>query len=778
MREGRTKDRTDADAGLAEARTRLDRAQGELMEAAARIHKCDGFGDQELNDLKLLLKEGKRVQSSTPTVITDLARRYEEQAEEFSQRAEAMAAESPEPQPRDATVPTTDRKALVLSPTGSVRGDLPAATAQAGTTLYPNAAPVDGTTWGEKAATTLQPVYRAVVGHVKPSKTEEDAHVRATLLAPVLTGALSPADAAEAWKKKFRDGVQSPEDALALRDIPESYQRKYRKLSAKTLRRWRSDVEVAEVEAEREGRSRPPVWKSLLHTYPVGTDHPHRVCTPELVKKATDLFLENKDWSAARVADYLKEEAGYEGSERSIQRIIQEEISEVDRALARGGSAADNVIFGSYLPRETPYPNHTWIIDHSFIQQEIVDLDYLDVVKEEVDFEFHCAVARPTPSGYVELRRTTGLWITLIIDACTRRILCLRVWDHHPNTATTLLALREAMMQFGVPEILYSDNGSDFKSGDTMRALQAAGVRQIFSLPYRPEGRGKVERFFGTIKERVLPGLEGYHGGRHRREWATDELLTLAEVERNIWNYVDRVFNHEKVHKTTKVTSARHYDERVGAARMRGLGDESFIGLLLVAKDVTKRNTGFVIEGRAYWSGMLSQIPNGSHLYVHYDPYRPETVYVTVPAAGGTLEFLCVAEEYGGPNGTPTPIEVHRLEAEARRQIAEVRQEREAGRRKQRRLKAGREKGEALGVPLAEEVMADHLALKTPLSHAALPPAGGSSGPPAEDDDGQATHTEVSEAETHSAREAPTKSKRDRSREHRDGDVVVTLFDL
>lgn len=50
---------------------------------------------------------------------------------------------------------------------------------------------------------------------------------------------------------------------------------------------------------------------------------------------------------------------------------------------------------------------------------------------------------------------------------------------------------------------LYSDNGSGFTSKLMDKYLSAHGIKHIFGTPYHPQGRGKIERFNRTIKEKL-----------------------------------------------------------------------------------------------------------------------------------------------------------------------------------------------------------------------------------------------------------------------------------
>jgi hypothetical protein len=50
---------------------------------------------------------------------------------------------------------------------------------------------------------------------------------------------------------------------------------------------------------------------------------------------------------------------------------------------------------------------------------------------------------------------------------------------------------------------LYTDNGSGFASKVLAGYLDSHGIKHIFGTPYHPQGRGKIERFNRSIKEKV-----------------------------------------------------------------------------------------------------------------------------------------------------------------------------------------------------------------------------------------------------------------------------------
>ena len=100
-------------------------------------------------------------------------------------------------------------------------------------------------------------------------------------------------------------------------------------------------------------------------------------------------------------------------------------------------------------------------------------------------------------------------------------------------------ALRMGLMSRGVPEGIYVDNGSPFVSGELLRCCAVLGCRLIHSRPGRPEGRGKVERFFRTVQEEFIVEIAARGG-------ASD----LAELNRLFQAWVEHVY-HRRVHSET-----------------------------------------------------------------------------------------------------------------------------------------------------------------------------------------------------------------------------------
>ena len=71
--------------------------------------------------------------------------------------------------------------------------------------------------------------------------------------------------------------------------------------------------------------------------------------------------------------------------------------------------------------------------------------------------------------------------------------------------------LRKALLKRGIPKKLYVDNGSAFRSKQLGYCCAGLGVALIHAKPYQPEGKGKIERWFRTVRMTFLSGHQGIY---------------------------------------------------------------------------------------------------------------------------------------------------------------------------------------------------------------------------------------------------------------------------
>lgn len=65
-------------------------------------------------------------------------------------------------------------------------------------------------------------------------------------------------------------------------------------------------------------------------------------------------------------------------------------------------------------------------------------------------------------------------------------------------------AFEIALRKRGLPRKLYVDNGSAFRSRQLESTTAELGIALIHAKPYQPQGKGKIERFFKTVRSQFL----------------------------------------------------------------------------------------------------------------------------------------------------------------------------------------------------------------------------------------------------------------------------------
>lgn len=103
-------------------------------------------------------------------------------------------------------------------------------------------------------------------------------------------------------------------------------------------------------------------------------------------------------------------------------------------------------------------------------------------------------------------RRVTAKLICLLDDAS--RILVAGQFYPSETAESFLDVLWNGFQNRGLPKKVMVDNGSCFRDQRLALGCAALEVNLVFSKPYRPQGSGKIERFWLTVRMQFLSVLE------------------------------------------------------------------------------------------------------------------------------------------------------------------------------------------------------------------------------------------------------------------------------
>ena len=217
---------------------------------------------------------------------------------------------------------------------------------------------------------------------------------------------------------------------------------------------------------------------------------------------AVKLKREAPERTAAQVTEVIAAAEGWAPSERTIQRLFAR------LGLNTRPDGTPPEAFGRF---EAAAPNDRWTGD---------------------------ALHGPCVDGH-------KAYLFAFIDDHSRALPGYR-WGHSEDTVRLEAALRHGLGSRGIPRSIYVDNGSAFVAAPLLRACAVLGIRLVHSRPGRPEGRGKIERFFRTVRDQFLV------------EVISRGVADLVEMNRLFAAWVETAY-HRRIHSETKATPLERF---------------------------------------------------------------------------------------------------------------------------------------------------------------------------------------------------------------------------
>ena len=218
---------------------------------------------------------------------------------------------------------------------------------------------------------------------------------------------------------------------------------------------------------------------------------------PEVMELAVALKKENPARTAAQVQRILRAQSGWAPDERTIQRMFNR------TGLTSLTTPEQAAVFGRF---EASRPNEIWTGD---------------------------ALHAIRLGG----RKT---YLFAFLDDHSRAVMAAR-FGFAEDTIRLAAALRPALAARGLPAAVYVDNGSAFVDAWLLRACAKLGIKLVHSTPGRPQGRGKIERFFRTVRGQFLAELTEDRAAR---------VTDLAELNRLFTAWTETVY-HVRAHSET-----------------------------------------------------------------------------------------------------------------------------------------------------------------------------------------------------------------------------------
>lgn len=323
----------------------------------------------------------------------------------------------------------------------------------------------------------------------------------------------------------------------------------------------------------------------------------HRL-RPELRQVIEGLVLKKPAPSLAAVHRKVSQTAFEQSWEVPTYGTVRNIVHQLDAGLmtlAQQGTKAYREAFDLLYQRNATLPNEIWQADHSLLKIFLLN-----------------------PRG--EAARP---WLTVIMDDYSRAIAGYYVGFEVPTVLTTALTLHQAIWHkpdahwyvCGIPQSFYTDHGGDFTSRHMEQVSADLKMRLVFSTPGMPRGRGRVERFFGTLTHMLLAELAGYTLDGHLLD---PPQLSLEAFDEQLKHFLLNGY-HENRHSMTGQKPQSLWRDSGFLPHMPDSLEQLDLLLVTVPRTRLVRQEGIRLHNLWYVDLNLSAYI-GEEVVIRYDP--------------------------------------------------------------------------------------------------------------------------------------------------------------
>lgn len=203
-------------------------------------------------------------------------------------------------------------------------------------------------------------------------------------------------------------------------------------------------------------------------------------------------------------------------------------------------------------------------------------------------------------------RRLKKAILHTIIDDATRYVVAAR-FDWHETVQVLMREMMGAVRRFGICQRFYTDNGPSYASAHLKQVCARLGIHLVHTPPYRPQGRGKVERFFLTVRQQFL---------------SEQHASSLDRLNEDLAQYLAEY--HQRIHRSL---GASPLQKRLSKETVcRKLPEVADIQWLFAAE----RKCRVYNDGTIQLNTRRFEVPGclpGSRVQVRYLPWDPGWVY-------------------------------------------------------------------------------------------------------------------------------------------------------
>lgn len=193
--------------------------------------------------------------------------------------------------------------------------------------------------------------------------------------------------------------------------------------------------------------------------------------------------------------------------------------------------------------------------------------------------------------------------IAFIDDAS--RLICHAEFFEMQNFSALRKVFKDAVLKRGIPKLVYTDNGKIYRSGQMACVCASLGSHLIHTQPYTPRSKGKIERFFLTVRQRFLTTLD------------INNIKNVDELNIRFWQWLEEDYQR-KLHSALGMSPLDFFMSQ--ASRVKIFSDPLLLDdyfLLRVERKV--KHDGTITLDKILYETDLKLA--GRNLEIRYEPY-------------------------------------------------------------------------------------------------------------------------------------------------------------
>lgn len=184
-------------------------------------------------------------------------------------------------------------------------------------------------------------------------------------------------------------------------------------------------------------------------------------------------------------------------------------------------------------------------------------------------------------------RRLNRSYLCAIIDDASRLLVGYQ-WGLNEDTTLFARTFKKAVSIYGIPKILYCDQGKVFCSNYIMQLCARLGISLVNAQPYSPESKAKIERFNRTIQQMFYPLVKDFHA------------IDVDQLNHQFDTFIQNIY-HRRTHSSLGQSPLKKYQELLSRTPIKRMNHEQLQQFFLNSIKRRVRLDGTIVIKNIYY---------------------------------------------------------------------------------------------------------------------------------------------------------------------------------